>query len=273
MRKWFYRSLFVICLLVLALVGSCLLLSKARPTGKPSAAADALARKVEKAIHKKAWDQVGVIQWDFAGRQQHLWDKKRMFSRVTFHKGHVVALFPLSAPSSGFVAVDGKDIKEPIQKKKLLQKAYAFWANDSFWLNPLAKMFDDGTTRKLVTWEGKTQLMIDYASGGVTPGDGYLYVLDKDFLPSRWHMWVKILPVQGVTATFRGWKTLYNGAKISTRHKLLSLVTLNLTKIKAADSVQKLLGSDPFARLVQGQNPQVRSPTTRRGPSTSRPTR
>lgn len=267
MRKWLYRFFFVVVLLLLTIVGSCVIFSKPRPKGVAGPEADALARKVEAAVNKKAWDKIGAIRWDFGGREQLLWDKKRMFARVVFNKGSVVAHIPLQRPESGYVSMKGKEVTGPKAKKKLLRIAYARWANDSFWLNPLAKMFDDGVSRKLVTWKGKKQLLVEYKAGGLTPGDAYLYVLGPNHLPTQWHMWVKIIPLKGATASHEGWLTLYNGAKVSTRHNIMSLFTLKLTKINAADTVEKLVGSDPFARLVskveQRGNPVV--------PATSRP--
>jgi hypothetical protein len=49
---------------------------------------------------------------------------------------------------------------------------------------------DEGTTRSLVKNEDKTNgLLVSYASGGVTPGDAYLWKLDANGLPQSYKMW------------------------------------------------------------------------------------
>ena len=59
-------------------------------------------------------------------------------------------------------------------------KAYSFFCNDSFWMIAPFKAFDEGVTRTIVmSKEGNQNLLVSYASGGVTPGDSYLWILDK----------------------------------------------------------------------------------------------
>lgn len=107
------------------------------------------------------------------------------------------------------------------QSDKLVQKAWNYFCNDSFWLNAPAKVFDKGTERSIVTLkDGRQGLMIEYASGGVTPGDAYVWILDENNLPTSWKMWVNIIPIGGVEATWEDWKTLQLGAKVATGHKI-----------------------------------------------------
>jgi len=58
-----------------------------------------------------------------------------------------------------------------------------------------------------------------HTSGGVTPGDGYLWLLDDNNLPTGYKMWTSIIPVKGMYASWENWKE-YEGAKYSTLHKM-----------------------------------------------------
>lgn len=172
-------------------------------------------------------------------------------SRVRWGKGkkQIEALFAIGQPKGGVAFKGGKKLAGK-DLKKALETGYKRWCNDSFWLNPLAKFFDKGVVRKLVKREGQDHLMIEFTSGGLTPGDVYFFVLGPNKLPIRWHMFVSIIPVKGLQASFDGWKTLETGAKISTIHKLGPL-KLKLTEIKAAATLDVLYPkADPFAALV-----------------------
>ncbi len=248
-----WRKLLVSCLvLILSLVGGTwMAFSKPLPDGEAGPTADAVAHEMEAAIHKDAWDQTGAVTWTFGGRHRHLWDRKRELSQVIWGDGkkEVKVQLRLDAPSLGLAWKGGHPV-EGKKLKKLLEKGYAAWINDSFWLNPVAKVFDSGTVRKLLPLQdGKRRLMIQYISGGLTPGDSYLYTLGPDNLPEKWEMWVSIIPIGGVPTSFEGWITLETGAKVSTLHDLKAM-KLQLTDVHGAASVEALSGSDVFAPLL-----------------------
>jgi hypothetical protein len=135
------------------------------------------------------------------------------------------------------------------EARELREQAYAHWINDSFWLNPVVKLFDEGTTRALVAQpDGSDALLLSYASGGLTPGDAYLWIGDPSAPPRAWKMWVSILPIGGVECTWDRWQTLSTGAKISTRHDC-GIFVLELTDVEGAADVVALEGEDPFAAL------------------------
>ena len=50
--------------------------------------------------------------------------------------------------------------QSPEDAQKAIDTAYAYWINDSFWLNPLVKLFDDGVERALLvaSWLLVTQV-------------------------------------------------------------------------------------------------------------------
>jgi hypothetical protein len=217
------------------------------PQGQPGPAAEALAERMMEAARVQAWERVGAVRFTFRGRQRHLWDRRRGLAMVEW--GEERALLRLS-DRSGLAFHAGLPLSG-MNGDSHLRKAYRYWANDTFWLNPLAKLHDPGVTRERVQLEGGGEgLLVHYASGGVTPGDSYLWIPGDDGLPVAWKMWVKIIPIGGVRATWEDWKTLDGGAKVSTRHEL-GPVWITVGDIEVADTVEELTGGeDPFAPLL-----------------------
>jgi hypothetical protein len=222
---------------------------KAGTTGE---AADALAHRLEKASNKEAWDRTGAVEWYHAKRTHHLWDRKRNFDRVSWKEYEVL----LDIGREEGVATKSGGKLSGAEKDEAVRKAYKLWANDSFWLNPLSKLFDDGVTREKVEVPEKdraladTGLLVKYSSGGVTPGDAYLWLVPKDGLPPAWRMWVSILPIKGLEVSWQKWEPLQTGALVS-RHHELSALNVDLDDVRGASTLAELTGgSDPFAPLV-----------------------
>ena len=250
--SWIKRIAVLALLAVLGLglviVAALFLEQESFPQGTEGPAAEALADKVEAAVDVKAWARTRAVKWTFGGRHTHLWDRDRNLVRVGWEDTTVLLKLDDQA---GRAWKAGTEVTEAGALRRLLDTAYAFFCNDSFWLNPLAKLRDTGTLRSTVEVEGGEGLLIRYASGGVTPGDGYLWIVGADGLPVRYKMWAQILPVGGVDATWEDWITLSTGAKISTTHRMLFGLTLKLTDVAGATSLKELLGSadDPFKPL------------------------
>lgn len=243
--RWLKRLMLLLILAVLGVVIFALVINESRPAGEPTAEADALARKAQAAVNIDKWAAMEAIHWEFAGRNTLLWDKQRGFIRVRWDDIEVMR--PLDR-AVGVVTVGGKAPDAKAQAA-LLEKAYAHWANDSFWLNPIAKVFDDGVTRSIATnSDGKSGLLVAYSAGGVTPGDAYLWHLDDTGRPIAWQMWVSNIPVGGLEATWDGW-TDVAGAQISTTHTL-GPVTLRLTDVRGGPLSVVEPGPDPFAALL-----------------------
>ncbi len=206
------------------------------PSGSPSAEADALANKVLATIDYAAWDSTSYVQWSFPGGHDYLWNKDTDMVRVKW-KNNEVKLHTKTVLGKAFQ--DGTEVQGETADE-LIQTAWGYFCNDSFWLNAPAKVFDPGTSRSLVTLkDGREGLMIRYESGGVTPGDSYVWILDENGLPTAWKMWVKIIPVGGTELSWENWTTLSTGAKISQTHKSAG-PTLELTNVKAAMTWQEL---------------------------------
>lgn len=237
----------ILTLIVLFIAGVYFLLHEAQPEGTPGPEADALAKKMMQAINHSQWDSTGVISWNFRGIHEVLWDKKRHFVRVRWEENEALVninqrsgiAYQNGAPASGETA------------DELIQKGWRIWANDSFWLNPISKLFDDGTVRSIVDLEDDGKgLMITYQSGGATPGDSYLWYVDEDGLPTHWQMWVSMLPFGGLKFSWEEWITLSTGVRISTKHKSKLAVTY-LSDVVAGKDLKALFPhQDPFAPLL-----------------------
>jgi len=122
------------------------------------------------------------------------------------------------------------------QKDKLIQEAWSYWCNDSFWMFAPFKAFDPGTKRTVVkTEKGQKGLMVSYESGGVTPGDGYLWLLGEDNIPTGYKMWTSIIPVKGMYMSWENWKTLKGGSKVAISHKS-PLLSFDMKDVEEGES-------------------------------------
>jgi hypothetical protein len=219
-------------------------LDEPRPVGA-SEGADALATRIEGAVNTQAWAQTGAVSWSFAGGFEHLWDRDRSLHRVRWKDHEVLQSI---GDRTGRAWTDGVELQGE-ERDDLLDKGWAWWANNSFWLNPLAKLRDDGVTLTLVQTQGRDALLVSYASGGTTPGDAFLWHVDEDGRPTAWQMWAQILPVGGLRVTWDRWVELPTGAFVATDHQIAGRSLLALD-VQAAATLTDLVGpDDPFALL------------------------
>ncbi len=215
------------------------------PEGQPSPEADSLARCMMDAVDAPAWDSLRFVAWNFMGQHDYVWDKERHLVEVRWGKQRVVLH---TKTVTGKAWTDGREV-EGRKADKLVQKAWSFFCNDSYWLNPVVKAFDPGTERRIVNLkDGREGLMVHYRSGGVTPGDSYVWILDEQCRPVAWKMWVQIIPIGGVENSWEGWQQLPGGAWIATKHSALGRTIEMIRNVRAGQSLEALgLKQDPFA--------------------------
>ena len=231
-------------ILILGIVGIAVAIysmNEPRPEGIAGPEADALARSMEAAVNKEAWDRTGAVRWSFFDQHHYVWDRKR--GLVDIRWGDSRALFR-TGDQTGRVWRQGKE-QNPEDATEAIKTAYAYWINDSFWLNPVVKFFDPGVERSLVELDdGQRALLVTYTSGGVTPGDAYLWIPGPDGLPAAWRMWVQIIPIGGIEVTWEGWKELSTGAKVSTEHEGWGRLMTFITNVEGAEDLAAL-GVEP----------------------------
>lgn len=249
MKKVFKVIGYILLVLIVLLCGAYFKFNEKLPVGQSGEKAEALATKMVQAVNKTAWDSTAIIGWTYHGPHVYLWDKKRNFAQVKWDNN--MALINI-ATASGKVFENNVEITDATKSAKLLKNAYKYFINDAFWLNPVVKVFDEGTSRSIVTLkDGREGLLVSYKSGGVTPGDTYLWILDANGIPTSWKLWVKVVPIGGIEFTWDDWTSLPTGAKISTSHTAKGMnMTIPITDLKSANTFKEFgLVEDPFATI------------------------
>lgn len=231
MKKLFKFIGIILLFFVLAIVFFYFINNEPLPKGKEGKEADALAIKVINSLHHEAFENTEVIEWSFRGKHFYKWMKREGYVIIEWDN-YIVHLFPNQPQKNILFNKEKVKIKNP--DPKIFQQAHSFFNNDSFWLVAPYKIFDEGTKRSIVKHNNKDALLINYTSGGSTPGDSYLWILDDNYLPISYKMWTSIIPIGGVSATWSDWKKTEAGILLPTKHKLsLFGVELNMGKVKA----------------------------------------
>lgn len=231
--KW---TLIVILVMGLALFAAVKIMSENRPEPIKGADGDALAIEMLSALNKPAWDSLKYLKWEFMRGQKYMWDKQN--NKAIIEWGENKVLLNLDK-------VDGKAYQNNIEvdgneKQALIQKAWSIWCNDSFWMFAPYKVFDPGTNRTVVeTKEGQKGLMVTYESGGVTPGDSYLWLLDENKIPTGFKMWTSIIPIKGIYMSWEKWETFKGGSKLSISHKS-PLLSFDMKGVEEGNSPAEL---------------------------------
>ncbi len=234
----------IILILIVSLVAFVYFTSKPLPVGQQGIKAEELTDKIQAAINQKAWDTTAAVAFTFRENHHYLWDKKRNLVQVKWDNKK--ALYHTQT-LEGIAFENDKKLSDS-QKTTAILKANDYFNNDSFWLIAPFKLRDAGTTRSIVMQDNKEALMITYSSGGSTPGDSYVWLVDQNYLPKSWRMWVSIIPVGGVETSWEGWKTFENNLKIATLHK--GLLDLKLENVQIGESIEEINnGIDPFTDL------------------------
>ncbi len=240
-------------LIAIVLIGGCAIfsLSEKEPLALNESSvseADILADKMMASVNKQAWDDTKWVQWTFKGVHSFLWDKERNWCKVSWGKGSKEVLLKMNE-IAGKAFIDGV-AQDTDKNEKMVQTAWSHFCNDSFWLNAIVKAKDPGTERSIVELDdGRKGLKVQYTSGGVTPGDSYVWILDENNRPTSYKMWVKIIPIGGLEFTWEDYVELESGAVVASLHKS-KLLNLDITDLKSGESYRDFgLTEDPFKVL------------------------
>lgn len=200
------------------------------PQGETGPEADALAEKMLKALNSKAYHNTRFLEWSYAGNTHHYkWDKAN--GRVEVRWSDYRVLLNLNDISKSQVFENGKR-RNTVHSEDIYRTARDYFNNDSFWLVGPYKVFDTGVERGIVQLEdGSDALLVTYTQGGTTPGDSYLWKLNAQGFPESFQMWVKIIPIGGLSATWDDWKVCESGAFLPGSHKI-GPITLSMGDVK-----------------------------------------
>lgn len=194
------------------------------PEGQIGPEAEELAEKMLAALNYEAYQALDTIAWTFYRGHHFVWDKTNDKVNVKWEDFEV----DLSTQTQKGTAKQGGISLEGEALEKALALAWQFFTNDSFWIVSPYKVRDPGTIRSIVKTEEGDALLIHYTSGGVTPGDSYLWILDENYRPKAYKLWVSILPIGGLEFSWEDWNQ-YNGAWFAGTHK--GLAEINISNI------------------------------------------
>ena len=211
----------LITVTILATVLYCFAKNESLPSGTPGKEAEELAEKMMSAINKRAFDHTEILEWSFKGKHHYVWKKQQGLVDVSWDSISVIVNLNDYSKSIG-------------TSSELIETAINFFNNDSFWLIAPYKVFDDSVERSIVKVNNKDALLIKYTSGGTTPGDSYLWILDENYVPVSFKMWTQIIPIGGVSATWNDFISSGSGIKLPTSHTLsLFGIKIDMGEVKA----------------------------------------
>jgi hypothetical protein len=162
----------------------------------------ALADQVVEAMGgREAWENTRFVSFDFVGsrrdtvvsRRSLAWDKdtNRIFIGVKDAKGVDWKVWTDLAHQEGVVLKDGAPA-DSATKRAWLDRAYAVWINDTYWLLMPLKLRDPGVNLKAAGPDstGKAHVLeLSFDGVGLTPGDRYrVHVDDASKLVTGWEM-------------------------------------------------------------------------------------
>ncbi len=193
------------------------------PDGKEGEEAERVADKMLEAVGYEEYKQLEKISWTFRGVNHHEWDKTERTVKSSFDGNEVILNFKTGEHkvlnTAGTASND-----------ELITQAIGHFYNDSFWLVAPFKIRDKGVTRKLVETDDGRGLLVTYHSGGVTPGDSYLWVLDDTYRPKYWRIWTSNVPIPGMKFEWSDWED-YRGAMLSVTHPAFGPLSIDITDL------------------------------------------
>lgn len=199
--------------------------------GTADSRAEALADQVMTALGgMEAWDAARLVEFGFAGRRQHAWDRHRGLSRVegTEEDGTKWVAIQDLGSREGRAWVDGEEVRGE-RAAELLERGYGAWVNDTYWLVMPYKLGDPGVA---LTYEGEREiegerrevLGLAFEGVGLTPGDRYWVYVDPDSgLVTHWAYRLEDMErdAEPVAWRWEGWREV-GGVMLSPRRVRVS---------------------------------------------------
>ncbi len=211
------------------------------------------------------WEGIRLISFKFVDRRTHFWDKQTGDIRQEWTQedegvqvNYVVSMNIYTMEGKAWAnqrAVPSSELPA------LLEKVYAAWINDTYWLAMPWKFLDPGVN---LAYEGTEEIEgticdvvhLSFSDVGLTSGDQYWVYIDKESgMILRWGYILESYS-EGASQTLWDWEEWeeFGGVKISQeRVNTVSKRKLTLSNIKVMDEVPEKLFSSP-ADYIPGRN-------------------
>ncbi|MCA9520192.1 MAG: hypothetical protein KC609_04445 [Myxococcales bacterium] len=245
-RWWLLYTVGLVGALVVVYITNCSLI----PKGVEGPGAERLLARMKAATNNAAFfERTAAVEFDFDGRHQIVWDRRRGLAEVRFKAKGARLRVQIATNRSRVVAWTGsRRVVGPRELETLAKTAYAYFINDTFWLNPVFHIDQKSARRYLVS---PNELLVRFESGGVTPGDTYLFKVDERYRVRKMTMWVQIIFVKGLPVIFEDYVTTETGVTLATSHRIL-FYNLELKGVRMYRRYPPLGATDPFADLLSG---------------------
>ncbi len=189
-------------------------INESLPAGINEQGAERLIDEVFSTLNKPGYDSIRYIEFTFKGVHRYQWDREK--EEVIVHWADQDVKLNLG------IGVDNYNETE--------YQAYKYFVNDSFWLVAPFKARDEGVSATIVEVKNARGLLLSYSSGGLTPGDSYLWIVDKSGFPKAWKLWTSNVPIGGLMFSWENWTKL-EGVYFSTLHQS-TILNLEITDLK-----------------------------------------
>lgn len=211
--------------LIVTIIG--FFLSEGLPEGQQGEEADLLAQNILTKLNYEAFQKTERISWTFAGIHSYDWYKNKKYVIVSTDDYKVKLDLNDYDKSEVIFPKDTDD-------HNLIQTSIKNFNNDSFWLIAPYKIMEDDVERRLVSNGEEKSLLVTYTSGGSTPGDSYLWKVDKNNKPTSFKMWVSIIPVGGLEAKWEEWVKTPSGMLLSHKKTIFG-IPITISNLETSD--------------------------------------
>lgn len=241
--KWLKRIFYLVIIISLSFYLLVVILSDDLPEGKLNSKATVILNQMRKASGYDKWQkETSAIEFTFAEKNKHFYDKKRGYIEVIWDNYQVQID---KKTMKGIVFENNEPVTDTSKTKNIIDKAWAKFINDMFWFNPLFQVFGPGAKHYYID---ENNIKVTFLSGGVTPGDSYVFEKDERGLLKNMRMWVSIIPVKGAVASYDNYVTTDNGIKVATEHQIF-FFNIRLTEIKSYREYP--VAEDRFKNLIK----------------------
>ncbi|SNT05365.1 hypothetical protein SAMN05421640_2181 [Ekhidna lutea] len=166
-----------------------LFIDESVPDGTKGQEAEELADEMLTALNKPGFDTLSIINFTYPGGHTYEWNRDENEVRVQWESNDVLLNLNVS----------------PEEYSSTEYQGYEYFINDSFWLIAPFKVRDHGVIRSSVKLDEGRGLLVTYTTGGVTPGDSYLWIIDEKGFPKAWKLWTSNVPIGGLKFGWGGW--------------------------------------------------------------------